>query len=130
MCYNSGMKRVLLLFLLILGFGIFSCSFSDEQYKPSLAVVNYLSDVSKSIKSNWQPIKKDFAYSVVVEFLIDDSGKVSDAYIKKTSGYTDIDYAAIGAVAKYNPQGKVPRALKKHELPPIDIEFTYKPSLY
>lgn len=82
----------------------------------------YMKKLQKDIKKNWNPPKGNSSKRVVVLFKIEKSGKLLETKIKKSSGDTDIDNAAIKAIYDTAPFEPLPKEFTGES---IDIEFTF-----
>lgn len=82
----------------------------------------YMKKLQKDIKKNWNPPKIDKSKRVVALFKIEKSGKLLETKIKKSSGDTDMDNAAIKAVYDTAPFEPLPKEFTGKS---IDIQFTF-----
>ena len=95
-----------------------------EPEKPKVDTVAILSMYSGSIKSKVQSAKfypeeakrMEHEGTVKVRFTVSASGSVSSASVSASSGFSDLDNAAISAVKNAAPFGAIPAELEKSSL--------------
>ncbi len=81
----------------------------------------YMSELQRRIKRAWFPARADLSHRVVVVFKIHSNGQCSDVSIKKSSGISRHDQAAVEAVQNAAPFAPLP----KYSPDAVDIEFTF-----
>lgn len=82
----------------------------------------YMQNLQKSIKKQWDPPKSDTSKRVVLLFTIQREGKIIKHSVFKSSGDEETDQAAIDALYKASPFGKLPRKFKGKS---VDVQFTF-----
>ncbi len=83
---------------------------------------NYMRNVQKKIKSNWNPPKGNESKRVVLFFKITKNGDISEYSVKDSSGVPEVDEAAIEALKASAPFDKLPENYKKES---VDVQFTF-----
>jgi len=95
----------------------------DAKHNPFLQPKNYPSYKSyleKTIEENWYPnFEQDL--TTVIQFYVDRDGEVTNIKVKKSSGNTACDDAAIKAVNAAAPFPPLP----KKEAHPVPVDFTF-----
>ncbi|MBY0549905.1 MAG: TonB family protein [Candidatus Obscuribacterales bacterium] len=81
----------------------------------------YMQDLQRRIKRAWFPSRTDLSNRVVVLFKVHSDGSVSDVSIRRSSGITRHDNAALTAVQNAAPFPPLP----KYSPDAVDIEFTF-----
>ncbi|MBD5402387.1 TonB C-terminal domain-containing protein [bacterium] len=128
------MKKKILMGMLILicllGFNICAIA-NDENTQPiqsrkqkldNVDFGPYLENLQNSIKAKWIPAKSKTSNSVVLLFSLNKKGKVISSKVLESSGSELIDKAAIKALYKAAPFGKLPSEFKGEK---IEIQFTF-----
>lgn len=82
----------------------------------------YMRELQRRVKLNWAPPKAEESTHVTTIFKISKNGKVSALKIMKSSGYTEMDKAAIEAVKKASPFRPLPSEFEGNY---VDIQFTF-----
>lgn len=81
----------------------------------------YMQDLQRRIKRAWFPARTDLSNRVVVLFKIHSDGSVSNISLRKSSGISRHDNAALTAVQNAAPFPPLP----KYSPDAVDIEFTF-----
>jgi len=89
----------------------------------SSALAPYLLHLMKTIKGNWFPPKGYESKRAIVFFEIEQSGIIKNLKLKRSTGNASADVAAIEAVKKSQPFGRLPKGSPK--ILPIEFEFDY-----
>jgi TonB family protein len=81
----------------------------------------YMEYIQRRIKSYWEPPKKAASNSTMVHFVVDRDGIVSKVTASKSSGFPDVDQAAVKAVLDASPLPKLPPTKDKS----VEVEFSF-----
>jgi TonB family protein len=99
---------------------------------PQLAVTQdqmmpYLKDLKSHLTSHWQPPRGENSQRVVVQFVIEADGRLSEVEIKESSGDAATDEAARKALEASSPVASIPTAWG---VPRVPILFTFDYTVY
>ena len=83
---------------------------------------SYMKELQSKIKLNWDPPKAEESVHVTTLFKVMKNGKVSSLKVIKSSGYTEMDKAAIEAVKKSAPFRALPSEFEGNY---VDVQFTF-----
>jgi hypothetical protein len=84
---------------------------------------DYMQEMQKIIKSNWQPSKKKDSYKVISTFKIYKDGSIKDIKISKASPNPEDNKAALEAI--YKSIAKIPSFKSINDSEFLEIEFTF-----
>jgi TonB family protein len=97
----------------------------DEAAQPDLCP--YLANATNVVKRNWHPPLEFPALTVKVHCTINDKGVITNSYVSQSSYCTDIDEAAVEAVANSRTKlGTLPDGSPDH----IEVEFEFRSSVF
>ena len=82
----------------------------------------YMRNLQKRIKKNWNPPKGNQSKRVVLNFSLDRKGKVLKYSIVQSSGVKAVDDAAVKALKEAEPFGNLPKKFTKDA---VDVQFTF-----
>ncbi len=81
----------------------------------------YMANAQKIIKQHWHPPRSDESKEVKVVFNVEQTGRIANIRITRSTGTSEGDMAAIEAVAKSSPLPPLPKGSPQQ----VDIEFTF-----
>ncbi len=129
-------KKLICLFISFVLLGVINFTFADnpnvskknnsaQEKKSSETSVDFapfMKKLQRDIKLNWKPPKKNESNRVVLLFTVSKNGKVSNIKVLKSSGYKDVDKAAIKAVKDTAPFQPLPAEFEDNQ---VDIHFKF-----
>ena len=95
---------------------------SVPQYKNDVDFTQYMKNLQRKIKLNWNPPKNKERLRVSVFFTISKNGELSNLKIYKSSRDYRADQAALNAIKASFPYESLPKEFKGQS---IDIQFTF-----
>ena len=87
----------------------------------------YMQELQRRIKMNWDTPKYSESTHVVTLFKIAKDGSLMNVEIKQSSGYSDVDQAAINAIKLTAPFRPLPPDYNANH---IDIQFNFDYNVY
>ncbi|MBQ8460158.1 TonB C-terminal domain-containing protein [bacterium] len=88
---------------------------------------DYMRNMQKKIKSNWIPPKQSTSKRVVLLYSIKRNGELGKYEVLETSGDFNMDNAAVRALKKSAPFGKLPKEFKGDH---VDVQFSFDYNLW
>lgn len=82
----------------------------------------YMQNLQRTIKRNWFPPKGQESQRVVVRFVVEKAGKLSNLRLQKSSGIAVVDQAALSAI---NNAASAFKPLPAGSPDEVNIEFTF-----